>query len=85
MGDTVELVGQRNEETAQLFGDEQKPRGCRGAAADVDSEVAPAPTTIATEAATEAHGRDGQLVDAHEDSSQQNAVKEARDELLAEA
>ena len=25
VGDTVELVGQRNEETAQLFGDGQKP------------------------------------------------------------
>jgi hypothetical protein len=25
VGDTVELVGKRNEETAQLFGDQQKP------------------------------------------------------------
>jgi hypothetical protein len=25
VGDTVELVGQRNEETAQLFGDGKKP------------------------------------------------------------
>ena len=25
VGDTVELVGERNEETAQLFGGEQKP------------------------------------------------------------
>jgi hypothetical protein len=27
VGDTVELVGERNEETAQLFGDGQNPAG----------------------------------------------------------
>ena len=33
VGDTVELVGQRNEETAQLFGDGARTGGCRCGAA----------------------------------------------------
>ena len=54
VGDTVELVGERNEETAQLFGGGQKP-----AVADVQEQVTTASitpaatTTTTTETATE--------------------------------
>ncbi len=53
VGDTVKLVGQRNEETAQLFGGEQKPVVAGAPEPMVTASVTPAPTTITTEAATE--------------------------------
>ena len=52
VGDTVELVGQRNDETAQLFGDQQKP--VAGAQEPmVTASVTPAPATTTSEAATD--------------------------------
>ena len=53
VGDTVELVGQRNDETAQLFGDQQKPVGAGTQEPVVTASVTPAPTTTTTDAATE--------------------------------
>ncbi len=54
MGDTVELVGQRNEETAQLFGDGQKPVVVGAQEPVMTASAAPAATTTTTtEAATE--------------------------------
>ena len=51
VGDTVELVGQRNEETAQLFGGEQKPMVAGAQEPVLTASVAPAITT--TEVAAE--------------------------------
>ena len=45
VGDTVELVGQRNDETAQLFGGEQKPVVAGAQEPVVTASVTPAPTT----------------------------------------
>ena len=54
VGDTVELVGQRNEETAQLFGGEQMPVVAGVQEPVVTASVAPAATTTTTtEAAVE--------------------------------
>jgi lipoprotein-anchoring transpeptidase ErfK/SrfK len=53
VGDSVELVGQRNEETAQLFGGDQKPVGAGAQEPVVTASVTPAPTTTTTDAATE--------------------------------
>lgn len=54
VGDTVELVGQRNEETAQLFDGEQKPVVAGAQEPVVTASVAPAATTATTtEAAAE--------------------------------
>ena len=53
VGDSVELVGQRNEETAQLFGGDQKPVVTGAQEPVVTASLAPAPTTTATEAAAE--------------------------------
>ena len=39
VGDTVELVGQRNEETAQLFGDGAGSGSCPGSAANASGRV----------------------------------------------
>jgi len=54
LGDTVKLVGERNEETAQLFGVEQKPvvAGVQEPAVTASSRPA-ATTTTTTETATE--------------------------------
>jgi hypothetical protein len=46
VGDTVELVGERNEETAQLFGGDQKP----AQEPAVTASLAPASSTTAAEA-----------------------------------
>jgi lipoprotein-anchoring transpeptidase ErfK/SrfK len=52
VGDTVELVGQRNDETAQLFGDQQKPvAGMQEPM--VTASVTPAPATTSSEVATD--------------------------------
>ena len=53
VGDTVELVGQPNEETAQLFGGDQKPVVTGAQEPVVTASLAPAPTTTATEATAE--------------------------------
>ena len=54
VGDTVELVGNRNEETAQLFGGEQKPVVAGTSEPLMTANVTPAATTATTtEAATE--------------------------------
>jgi lipoprotein-anchoring transpeptidase ErfK/SrfK len=53
VGDTVELVGQRNEETAQLFGSEQKPAVPGAQEPVVTASVMPVATTAITEAPTE--------------------------------
>ena len=53
VGDTVELVGERNEETAQLFGGDQKPAVAGAQEPVVTASLAPAPTTTTTDAATE--------------------------------
>jgi lipoprotein-anchoring transpeptidase ErfK/SrfK len=53
VGDTVELVGQPNEETAQLFGGDQKPVVAGMQEPLVTASVAPAPTTTTTEVAIE--------------------------------
>jgi hypothetical protein len=45
-GDTVELVGQRNEETAQLFGDEQTPAATPAAQPTLLAKAAPAPAQL---------------------------------------
>jgi len=52
VGDTVELVGQRNEETAQLFGGEQKPLVVGAQEPVMTASIAPT-TTTANEAANE--------------------------------
>jgi len=49
-GDTVELIGERNVETAQLFGGDQVPNPAAQPAAQTNVASAPAP------AATQAHG-----------------------------
>ncbi|WP_348263019.1 L,D-transpeptidase [Telmatobacter sp. DSM 110680] len=50
VGDTVELVGQRNEETAQLFGGEQQPvvAGTREPVMTASATATPATATIAS-------------------------------------
>jgi lipoprotein-anchoring transpeptidase ErfK/SrfK len=53
VGDSVELVGQRNEETAQLFGGDQKPVGASAQEPVVTASITPVPTTTTTDAATE--------------------------------
>jgi lipoprotein-anchoring transpeptidase ErfK/SrfK len=54
VGDRVELVGERNEETAQLFGGEQKPVLAGAQEPVMTASVTPAATTITTaEAAAE--------------------------------
>jgi lipoprotein-anchoring transpeptidase ErfK/SrfK len=53
VGDTVELVGQRNEETAQLFGGEQKPVVASAQEPMLTAGAAPVAITTTTEAATE--------------------------------
>lgn len=53
VGDSVELVGQRNEETAQLFGGDQKPVGAGAQEPVVTASITPVPTTTTTDAATE--------------------------------
>ena len=53
VGDTVELVGQRNDETAQLFGGDQKPAVAGALEPVVTASVTPAPMTTTTEAAAE--------------------------------
>lgn len=53
VGDTVEMVGQRNEETAQLFGGDRKPVVAGTQELVVVASAASAPTTTTTEAATE--------------------------------
>ncbi len=53
VGDTVELVGERNEETAQLFGGEQKPVVASAQEPVVTASITPAATTTTmTEVAT---------------------------------
>jgi lipoprotein-anchoring transpeptidase ErfK/SrfK len=53
VGDTVELVGERNEETAQLFGGEQKPVVASAQEPVVTASITPAATTSTmTEVAT---------------------------------
>jgi lipoprotein-anchoring transpeptidase ErfK/SrfK len=54
VGDTVELVGERNEKTAQLFGGEQKPLVPSAQEPVLTASISPAvTTTTTTEAATE--------------------------------
>lgn len=53
VGDSVELVGERNEETAQLFGGDQKPVVAGAQEPVVTASLGPAPTTTATEATAE--------------------------------
>jgi hypothetical protein len=58
VGDTVELVGERNEETAQLFGGTEKPSVAQAqqvmtASATPVTAAAPAATTVTVEPATE--------------------------------
>ena len=53
VGDTVELVGQRNDETAALFGGDQKPVVAGAQEPVVTASITPVPTTTTTEAATE--------------------------------
>jgi hypothetical protein len=53
VGDTVELVGQPNEETAQLFGGDQKPVVAGAQEPVVTASVAPVPTTTTIEVATD--------------------------------
>jgi lipoprotein-anchoring transpeptidase ErfK/SrfK len=53
VGDSVELVGERNEETAQLFGGDQKPVVAGAQEPVMTASLAPAPTTTTTEVATE--------------------------------
>jgi lipoprotein-anchoring transpeptidase ErfK/SrfK len=52
VGDTVELVGERNEETAQLFGDQENPAA---AAQPVETAMA-APAAAVTAQALDVHG-----------------------------
>jgi hypothetical protein len=52
VGDTVELVGQRNEETAQLF-DPQKPALAGTQEPVVMASAAPVPSTTTAEAASD--------------------------------
>jgi hypothetical protein len=47
VGDTVELVGQRNEQTAQLFGNGQDPAAQPVLTATVAAPAAPAPAVLA--------------------------------------
>jgi hypothetical protein len=53
VGDTVELVGHSNEETAQLFGVDQKPVVAGAQEPVLTASLTPAPTTTTTEAANE--------------------------------
>ena len=54
VGDLVELVGERNEETAQFFGGEKKPVVAGEQQPVMTASISPAVTTITTtEAATE--------------------------------
>jgi lipoprotein-anchoring transpeptidase ErfK/SrfK len=54
VGDTVELVGERNEKTAQLFGGELKPALAGAQEPVLTASISPAvTTTTTTEAATE--------------------------------
>jgi hypothetical protein len=51
VGDTVELVGERNQETAQLFGDGQNPAGAPTAPQPVQTpQTAPAAREIQAQA-----------------------------------
>ena len=45
VGDTVELIGQRNEETAQLFGDGNNPAAAQPASQTAVASATPAPAT----------------------------------------
>jgi len=45
VGDTVELIGQRNEETAQLFGDGNNPAAAQPTSQMAVASAAPAPST----------------------------------------
>ena len=49
VGDTVELVGQRDEETAQLFGGGQKPATATVMQPVLTAQVVPAPAVPADE------------------------------------
>ena len=53
VGDTVELVGQRNDETAELFGGGQKLVVAGAQEPVVTVSITPVPATTTTEAATE--------------------------------
>jgi lipoprotein-anchoring transpeptidase ErfK/SrfK len=53
VGDTVELVGQRNEETAQLFGGEEKPVVASAQEPVMTASVAPTAEITTTEATIE--------------------------------
>jgi lipoprotein-anchoring transpeptidase ErfK/SrfK len=53
-GDTVELVGQRNDETARLFGDQQNPAAQPASTAVAAAEPAPAVTPAQPAAQTSA-------------------------------
>jgi lipoprotein-anchoring transpeptidase ErfK/SrfK len=53
VGDTVELVGQPNEETAQLFRGDQKPVVAGVQEPEVTASIATVPTTTTAEAANE--------------------------------
>lgn len=53
VGDSVELVGERDEETAQLFGGDRKPVVAGAQEPVVTASATPAPTTTTTEAAME--------------------------------
>jgi len=52
VGDTVELVGQRNEETAQLFGDSQKPATATVQQPMLTAQIEPVATVPAEPAAS---------------------------------
>jgi lipoprotein-anchoring transpeptidase ErfK/SrfK len=53
VGDTVELVGQRNEETAQLFGGEEKPVVASAQEPVMTASVAPAAEITTAEVTTD--------------------------------
>jgi L,D-transpeptidase catalytic domain len=56
-GDTVELIGERNEETAQIFGNGENPAA--PAQPTLTATAAPAPAqSLAQETSTEAHAAD---------------------------
>jgi hypothetical protein len=54
VGDTVELVGQRNEETAQLFGNGQRPETATVQQPVLTAQIEPAATVSVDEPATSA-------------------------------
>jgi len=53
VGDAVELVGERNEETAALFGGEQKPAAAEEPVVTASAAPVPAPATATTDGAAE--------------------------------